>query len=77
MANLRRVERWDRYVSLNLIDDYQGRIVNIEERFDTLPHCFCIPLQWMNESIFKETWKHFMQLHGIEYLNDSMVRFIR
>ena len=44
MANMKRVERMDRYVSLNPTDDYKGRVMNIEKHFDTLPHHLYIPL---------------------------------
>ena len=73
MADAWHIARRDRYISLNPIDDYQGRVVNIEEHFGNLPYRLCIPLQWMNESISKADWKHFMQCKRIESLNDSMV----
>ena len=75
MVDARRVEQCGRYVNLNPIDDYRGRVENIEESFNNLPHCLYIPLQWMNESISKEDWKELMQHKGIDSLNETMLYF--
>ena len=60
MADTRQVERRDRHISFNSIDDYRGKVKNIEESFNNLPHCLCIPLQWMNKNISKADWKELM-----------------
>ena len=75
MADARQVEKRGRYVSFNLIDDYQGRVENIEESFNNLPHRLYIPLQWMNNSISKVDRKELMQRKGIDSLNDTMLHF--
>ena len=43
IANTRRVERRERYVSFNPIEDYQGRVENIKGYFSNLPRHLCIP----------------------------------
>ena len=44
MVDARCVELWDRYIIINKIDDYEGKVVNIEEGFDILPYrlYFCL-----------------------------------
>ena len=54
IVDVRRVEHYDKYVSFNLIEDYQGRVENIEGYFNNILHRLYIPLQWMNENISKE-----------------------
>ena len=43
MADARWVERHDRYVSFNPIDDYRGRVENMKESFNNLPITFTSP----------------------------------
>ena len=75
MANARQVEQHERYINFNPIEDYRGKVENIEEYFSNLPYRVCIPLQWMNESISKEEWKELMRHKGIDSLNGTMLHF--
>ena len=53
IADTRREAR-RRYTSFAIINNFRGRVVNIEDSFDNLPHRICLPIQYMNESVTTE-----------------------
>ena len=73
MADGRREARHERYVRFNSLTDAPGRVMNIEDAFDNLPHRLCLPLQWMNESINNEDWRVLTEQIGIDPLNHTML----
>ena len=74
MADARRAKRPYKFISIKLDADNQGRVADIDDHFGHLPIRLCLSLQWMNESITKEGWKHLKQHKGFASMGDSMVR---
>ena len=73
MEYVRREARCSRYVSLNTIMDFRGRVVNIEDSYDNLPHRICTLNKYMNESITTEDWRYLTKRMRIESLNHAML----
>ena len=72
MANSRK-EAHQRYTSFAIIDDFRGRVVNIEDSFCNLPHLIYLPMQCINESMTMEEWSMLIGRTGVECLNHTML----
>ena len=65
MADVMHIEQWDRYISLNPTDDYQGRVMNIEEHFGNLPIASASPSNGWIRAYLKQTRSFLRNIKGL------------
>ena len=61
------------YICFNPWTNARGRVVNIEESFENLPHRICLPMQYMNDSVTTDEWRRLTKREGVDSLNHTML----